>query len=991
MAKNKKQQKRRQSVRRRGAEDPILGAPVETIEVERQRVAALIAEAKQKDALARAKLVHAELNSKESEALLADAYAARAEQMSRGGLALEAKALLDVAMRNLRDARGRLRDTADLVAARSGSLDALLAPLAREDLASDERERIERFVQDEITDLAALAQCKALSADHPLRQGAEALRRAFEAVTSGPTRAEDLDGLRHVARRSPLAPWKMLIRAIDRFYQDDEAACRRALDAVAPGSAPACLVPVLRAMLAGESDASLGSEANALLARIEGSSESLRKALRDLDQLLENSRHNLRAILATIERTVAICKSVYPDLCEQLRQHISIRCVLDRHIPVEPLQMALGGPTHKNAYFWRLFAHAMVATGDIPQACIYWEEFRRNAIYEGWFGEMSPEAACIYSHMAELLERVDSSQTKEAIEFFERRKDDLEFFYTGAQHAERRAALFGKGGMRPNIFQVETLRELACRADPSAEHFRKRLDALLSRKHKQKELDSTARAWAEALPRDPEPFLMLSDVAEKRNALKKALGYLEEAEGRDALNPEVRRARVRLLANIAKREIYDIRPHLLIKTIGALESLPLLAQGDAPAFVEALKWVYAGIMGDSAEAERRRAEVERLLEGALPAIFLLTSILPRGFEYRDCRAPIPPKGFKKDTQALAAAVVRGQTLANAIGVSLPFPEDWKGALLQALRQRDCPLDTQALRLLTEAALRQRLNDMAFIASGVGLRRGGAAQARFLYLRGRSLPYGSHTRRSNCMRVALELARTNRDMDLVRDALSSLQDINRYAYYSSYFSERDLAQPIVRDRIEAVIDRERRERKAPRRSDFYAYEEDLLHKSVFDSLVDLLNGDAESEQSEGGAKTLHDDFEEAYEEDESEEYDDSDLPNFFDDDEEDEDDSRGFGFVDDEDDYDAFLEAVNQLPYDQAEVILESMAAVGGFDEDALPSPFELFENNPKKQKLLYKAIKALHRKGVIDPNSSSPAPPRPSPKAKPKKKKKRGW
>src|SRR5438309_318898 len=78
---------------------------------------------------------------------------------------------------------------------------------------------------------AALAECAALPAEHPLRTAASALQRAFLAVTEGPVGEAALE-LPEVSRRSPLAPWKLLVRAIACFYRGEDDACRRYLEAI---------------------------------------------------------------------------------------------------------------------------------------------------------------------------------------------------------------------------------------------------------------------------------------------------------------------------------------------------------------------------------------------------------------------------------------------------------------------------------------------------------------------------------------------------------------------------------------------------------------------------------------------------------------------------------------------------------------------------------------------------------------------------------------
>src|SRR5207249_3064361 len=101
---------------------------------------------------------------------------------------------------------------------RRNALEELVAPLNDPDLPAERRVAIEQAIAREVYDLAALAGCPVLPVEHALRQSAAALMRAFVAATATPSTEEEL-ALPEVSRRSPLAPWKLLVRAIGHFYR----------------------------------------------------------------------------------------------------------------------------------------------------------------------------------------------------------------------------------------------------------------------------------------------------------------------------------------------------------------------------------------------------------------------------------------------------------------------------------------------------------------------------------------------------------------------------------------------------------------------------------------------------------------------------------------------------------------------------------------------------------------------------------------------------
>ena len=200
----------------------------------------LIASGDHKTALEQAKELHRASSTITSEALLVDAYAERIRSLIRRNLTVEAKSLIELVRQRYPSSRTRLDQLMPRVVARYGSLDDLVRPLGDPALGVTERVSVERVLQQEVWDLNALAGCDALPLDHPLRTAAAAIERAFVAATSGPVADEAL-ALPEISHRSPLAPWKLLTRAIASYYRGEISACQRYLDGIHPESAPARL------------------------------------------------------------------------------------------------------------------------------------------------------------------------------------------------------------------------------------------------------------------------------------------------------------------------------------------------------------------------------------------------------------------------------------------------------------------------------------------------------------------------------------------------------------------------------------------------------------------------------------------------------------------------------------------------------------------------------------------------------------------------------
>jgi hypothetical protein len=210
----------------------------------RARIESLIAAGKAREALDRAKQLFKETRSAEAEALVLAAYEARIGAMLAKGLYDDAEALAALVGQRFPAHRDRI---VPLVKQRKsiagGDLRTLLAELAS--AAPPRRREIEAILWRELRDPRQLADAEALPAGDPLRCAAKAVSDLFDAVTSGPLAPGALAALDGISRHSPLAPWKLLIRALDACYRRADGAVRAHVDAIPPDSAPARLVPVL--------------------------------------------------------------------------------------------------------------------------------------------------------------------------------------------------------------------------------------------------------------------------------------------------------------------------------------------------------------------------------------------------------------------------------------------------------------------------------------------------------------------------------------------------------------------------------------------------------------------------------------------------------------------------------------------------------------------------------------------------------------------------
>jgi len=774
-----------------------------------EEVRGLVSKGNSKEAVERAKEIHRQVATAATEALLVEAYLARIRALSDRGLAVEARALAELVRKRYPSSRPALGQWKAASAAPRPTLEDLVRPLNDPATPPEKCSAIETTLRKELTDPAALAQCAALRPEHPLKKAAAALSRAFAAATSGTVQDQEI-ALPEISRRSPLAPWKTLVRAVAAFYRGDDEACERCLGAIDPESGPARLIPPLRALLSGKADPTLKPPASSLVALVGGHEAPVREALRALDAALSSRKRN--RIARAIRRAVEECERNDPDLLVSLKQQISIRALV-ADVPVEQVREAMGGPSLKDARYWRLFACAMEREGDVLEAASLWEEFRRNAIGEGWFAAGGPEEATLYLHVAELLRSVPRQELEETRQRFVEDFQGHGHYYQDQPPSVQAAAPPAETDCY--FLHPERLYERTCAVYPDPEVFRQWHAWEEETESEGKAADRVAWAWHEALPRDSRPLLFLMRSAEKRGALKKALGYMELAESVDGLNPEVRRARLRLIVASVLRHARQKNFRLAEKDLAAIEILPQVQEGKRPAFLAALRCLLHRWEGRVEEGARWRSELARRMDGEAGAWIVLRGVASAcgtaesGLE----AAPAPPELGK-----LAGAVAQACAVGEDLGVPFEIPQEWEGALSEALAHRDCALAPSDLRTLAEAALRGDRLKLAYEASRVGLARGGATLARFLVLRARSLPPTAFTRRSNCLAAAAELARGQRDTDLVDEAVEELRGGRGFG-----FAPRDFA--LKAEALEKVIQREKNAREFPSTSGS-AFDEDL---------------------------------------------------------------------------------------------------------------------------------------------------------------------
>lgn len=654
-------------------------------------------------------------NSPQSRDLLERAYVAYLEHLLETGRSSQAERHLDRAL-------GRLGRTTELHRIRlriwARREPGRLLPL----LESDSAQAALRALHTDLVNLEEVATSPDLPPGHPLGLAAGALWDALRAVTTGPVPPDRL-ALPEVSRRSPLAPWKLLVRAIGRFYAGDDEECRRLAEAIDPESAPARLLPALMALSGGCGEDLDGSHRE-LFQAVSGVSPKLKPALITLDRAFEEGRQ--AAVFGCAHRAESLLSG---DRLLTFRRRLTARCYhLDLGLP-DP------GASLTDAPVWLWLAR----TSEREDPCLAvsrWERFL--TLSEPGPQSLSPlEKSLVRLHQASLLTDLGPEELFRArLEQTSEQLDGRPGLHLSPSWLFRQAA-----GLAPHPEVFQAWLDWAERLSDGAE------------------AEEAARAWEDCCPGESRALLALGRAAEGRGAPRQAIDLLERAVEANPAAPEPRQDLFRLHLSLACEHLRRGKPHLVERDARSLASLPGGLTGDLACLPLALDWAAAHQRGHKVEAKQA---MDRLSEhlGDLAA-----NILARALPGRAPRAsrPTPPAG----PGSLVSACGRALALVAACELVVDLPRSWDKALERDAKQgreRLMHLPDEHLLALCEQAIGNDWPRIGYRLTGLGLERGGAATARYLLHRADlvEVPW----RRRECALVALHLAREQQDLATV---------------------------------------------------------------------------------------------------------------------------------------------------------------------------------------------------------------------------------
>jgi tetratricopeptide (TPR) repeat protein len=755
----------------------------------------LIAEQHSKAAVEAAKQLHKRWATPASESVLMEAYQARARDLLHKGMAAEARSLLDFVIQRFPSARLRFEEVLLELRLREGNLDKLVAPLNDPSLPAATREKLETIIRQRVCDLSPLSSTSSLAPGHSLRAAAAALNSALKAVTSGPVAESDVL-LPQVSRRNPLASWKALINAIAGFYRQDDVTCRRWLQAIAPDSPPARLVPAIEVMLGSGMAPGLNPAARKLIAASGAGGEALRPLLVSLESALAGKK--AQAIIENGRAALSACELFRPDLGEKLRQSIAVRC-----IELGPLSNcvrdAVGGSTRRDANWYHLMARAAEGADNFDSmgdALVAWAAFRELALDEKRFAANSLEDGVLWLHMAELAAEIPP---------------DVAFHIAQLVNPPN---FPGKRTLATwQLFSPDVLYERACAADPHPEAFQSWL-AWAKKQRDWRVAERVAERWHGSRNEDVAPLLWLMESSERRGAYQKSLRFLVKAELLNRLDPDVRKAKLRLLLAGVLRHFRQRKPRLASQEIERIAALSEPGRS-LPPLVSALRRLGAALDKDPEAVARYHADLETRLGSAVAAYILEQGVADASVlaPAENMLQPFPVNSY--DDLSLLKGLTKACVVGESVGIPLAIPEKWEERLIAALLRPELVLNPLEVLIVGEAAIRRQQSKLAFAVSVAGLARGGN-DARFLFLRARALPLWTPERRYDCLSAALELARRERNTELVGKLLDQLRHHPRRMFARDGFALRPGREDssITPGFLNEVLESERKAKQFP---------------------------------------------------------------------------------------------------------------------------------------------------------------------------------
>jgi hypothetical protein len=711
----------------------------------RVRLEELLAKGDTRAAVEAAKLLVREEPGTASEALAVRAYAERIKALIAEGLGREAAALTSIVRERFPAHLSPWTSLLDEARLAAGDFDWILSELR--DASEERRGAVEERLLPWIVDPAAIARSAALDPADPLAREARIVAELFETVTSRIASPEEMAALGDIRRRSPFAPWKLLVRAIDAFHRNDDDRIAPNVAAIDTRSPAARAGAVLTELTGGRPKGQRSFAAERLIDRISGGRATIAAQIRSIEAASKSDdRRRVREEMRALARSF---DTLSPYAREQLR--LALLPIVGIHFGPEQVAALLRIGEHDPA-MERYGATIMEVTG-VPFAAGIWMAYADGRLEAR---ELEPwQAAEIYLHA--LSAGGD---------------DDDPFVCMDPTHGH-------PVDEQPDIARIIE-KIIAARPAPAVLD---RLTPHLDRLDK-KELRRVLTAWRKADPDAPEPLVRLLRLAEKERRYDEALPLIRQGDRMQTIDPEYARLRLRLSLRKAEQLLAAKKREAAAVFLAELAARPADLGEYAVTYVLALQWAAAP---PAAAAELLAQLAQRGVVGEL-VLAEVTGTLGMQFAL--------PASHPSPEELLEGAR-RGVAALHSVGVT-PRHSAW---LLERTKPYLDRADERQLLVIGSVALVCGTIDLAWAATARGLELGGPLLHRVLLLRVEILIATQAERRRTlaAIRAARTLAQRAHATDVVAHTTELEHDFMLF----------DGPRPnLSQDEITAVVEHER---------------------------------------------------------------------------------------------------------------------------------------------------------------------------------------
>jgi hypothetical protein len=725
----------------------------------RARLEQLLAKGDTRAAVEAAKLLVREEPGTASEALAVHAYAERIKALIAEGLGREAAALASIVRERFPAQLSPWTPLLDDARFAAGDFDWILTELR--DASEERRAAVEERLLPWIVEPAAIARSAALDAADPLAREARIIAELFETVTSRIASPEEMATLGDIRRRSPFAPWKLLVRAIDAFHRNDDDRVSTNVAAIDSRSPAARAGAVLTELTGGAPKGQRSFAAERLIDRISGGRATIAAQLRSIDAASKSDdRRRVREEMRALARSF---DTLSPYAREQLRlallpilgvqfapeQVASLFRIDERDPAMErygALIMELIEPGLA-AGIWVAYADGLVAARNLEP----WQaaEIYLHALSVGGDDEGDPFGCMDPTHGHPVAEVPDTALILEKI-------------------IAARPAPAVLDRLAPHLDQLD-----------------------------KKELRRVLTAWRKADPDAPGPLVRLLRIAENDRHYDGVLPLIRQGDRMKTIDPEYARLRLRLLLRNAEQLLRARKREAAAALLAELAARPEDLGEDVATYVLALQWAAAP---PAAAAELLAQLAQRGVPGEL-ALAEVTGELEMQFA-------LPAS--HPTAEEMLEGMRRGIVALQSVGV-IPRHADW---LLERTKPHLDRADERQLLAIASVALVSRMMELAWAATARGLELGGRLLHRTLLFRAELLLMAQADRKRTlaAIRAARTLAHRAHDTDIVAHATELEHDFMLFGGARPNLSQDEITAIVEHERTAAMPARQTQPRK-----------------------------------------------------------------------------------------------------------------------------------------------------------------------------------